>query len=775
MTTILMTILAGLTTVMLLTDVEKESFGFESAQCWTTAPVAELQALSPDKFSCQNAYVDPLVQKRTISDLAAGAVLTTPLTEGQHALRWSNHPAFPTLRCTKMPKDWSEVKALALDIHSEKASGELICIAFEANNPATPEKDYWYYPVSIDWQGTRTLILPRADFLSRGCPADWKDIQAIYFFTKMLAAQPHPDTVLILDNLRMLAALPPDIPITPPAATGPVTTDDDGFVYKVSEKEWQRDSLNHPGHELRDNVPVYAPYAYQNYYQTERAQFGYYPKFIPGYVSFDFEGKAMIFARDWIQFKGADGRWEVSDLRPVLTNWAKEQGWEGLVLAWNLNEGEKFIRFDRDGDAYTLTTLRRLNRLGRPHAPAESATLLLHSHDKCQTWAVHSLGPATASMERLDGHNRECLDRPPVILLSGQKTRGNVDPGSYSGIEAATYMLLPEKSKDGSLVLPEPIRIADFAIAVPVHSGDGNMVITSNGKIYAVYSWFRADLQNKALAAQAGFKSPVPAGHPGLKQTFKKRPDAPPESSANGTPIFIVTYDLATRSLSEPVYIMSGGSKMDNHNWPAITIDGDGILHILANGHQDPANYTHSLKPYDITAWSAPDYLLDPNDPFTRLSYATLNCDRAGNLYSVMRDTTGRYNNRLSLFSKPKGQGWLPPQDLVIPFSFGYKNWGHKMGYNPVADQLCLSFYSQSNLRQLYPDTWAFDLFTWPDREAVYHTGKITADGLSLNYGPPEKLPRGFSYSMSWAGEPVSLLRQCPTGPWKLAVSKDFK
>ena len=212
---------------------------------------------------------------------------------------------------------------------------------------------------------------------------------------------------------------------------------------------------------------------------------------------------------------------------------------------------------------------------------------------------------------------------------------------------------------------------------------------------------------------------------------------------------------------------------MDDHNWPAITIDSKGTLHVIANGHQDPANYAHSLRLHDISAWSAPQYLLDPSGEVSALSYATLNCDREDNLYTVVRNSTARSNNRLSLFTKPAGEKWQPPQDLVIPFSYNYKNWGHKMAYNATTDELCLSFYSQSNLRVLYPDTWAFDIFIWPDREKAYHTGKV--GGFDINTGAPESQKSGFAFSMSGAMEPTTLIRQCPVGRWKLAVSSDFR
>jgi G3E family GTPase len=757
--------------------------GFEEPGAWTTAPLAEIQAVPADKLSTNaRSYspIDPMVKPMKPEELAAGAgQVRDHVTEGKFAIKWDRHPLWPTLRSTQVPADWSGAAAVSLDIFSEAATGEIVTVAFAADSAGTPFRDWWYLPVTINWSGAKTLVLPLDAFQKAGSPDGWKAISAIGLFAKMRGTQPHPATSLTLDNLRMLDQAPPGDEWKTVLAKFPDARDADGFYYKVREKDqqvhtigeigWQRDQLNHTGPETAGNRDVFAPYAHQNLFAAERALFDYYPKFLPGYVSFDPRGKAYIFSRDWIEWKGADGRWEYSDLRPVLTQWAKEKGWEGISLGWNINEGEKAIRFDKDGDAYVLATLTRTNKAGTPVDARSFVTLLLRSRDQLRTWEVHDLGTITATFEKMDGHNQECLDRPPVMITGDLKGRAGSDQGAY--------LLLPRKNPDGTLTIPPRVKFSDFSISVPVHSGDGNMAISCGGKIFIVYAWWTKALAGKALAGNADPTAqlpPVPPDHPGLKQVFKNGTTA--EYAKDGTPVFIVEYDPATGVLGQPVYIMSGGFKMDNHNWPAITVDSKGILHVLANGHQNPINYSRSLAPFDIRAWTPPQYVANGLPDGFRLSYATLNCDREDNLYSINRNSTLAYNNRLSLFFKPAGKDWQPAQTLVMPFNAGYKNWGHKMGYNPATDQLCLSFYSQSNLRQLWADTYAADLFIWPDREPEYYTGKKTADGLSLNTGSPQQQDkRDFSYAMSWADEPVSLITTCPDGRWKLATSADFQ
>lgn len=749
--------------------------GFEEAGAWTTAPLAELKAAAAKgaaHVTPQN-YIDPMVKPRTPEELAAGAPLVPGhATEGKSALKWDHHPTSPTLRTTAVPADWSGAAAVSLDIYSEAATGEIVTVGFEANSPATPFHDWWYLPIRIDWTGSKTVVLPLSAFQRQGSPEGWKNISAFALFTKMLGTQPHPATSLTLDNLRMLDTAPADNAWREVLAELPSERDADGFFYKILEKEWQRDQFNHDGPETARDKPVFAPYAHQNTFRNERAEFDYYPKFLPGYVSFDPQGKAYIFSRDWIQWKGADGRWEHSDLRPVLKQWAKAKGWQGLLLSWNLNEGEKTVRFDKDGGAYVLATINRTDKAGARVGDGSYVTLLLRSRDGLKTWEVHDLGMVTAAFEKIDGHNQECLERPPIMILGARKNMAGSDQGGY--------LLLPRKNADGSLTLPAPVKFSDFAISVPVHSGDGNMAITSGGKIFVVYSWYVKALEQKKLAdvkeSQTSMKAPpIPAGHPGLSQSFRKPDGTTVASGASGTPIYVVAYDLATGTLSEPVYIMTGGVTMDDHNWPAIAVDSKGILHVLANGHQSPLNYAHSLVPRDISAWTAPQFVADGSPGETALSYATFNCDRADNLYTVNRNTSGRYNNRLSLFTKPAGKDWQPPQTLVAPYSAGYKNWGQKMAYNPAADQLCLSFYSQSNLKQLWKEAYPFDLFIWPDREPAYYGGLKNPDALRLNTGAPdEQVNRNFSFPMAWASEPVSLIAT-PEGKWKLATTPDFR
>ena len=81
-----------------------------------------------------------------------------------------------------------------------------------------------------------------------------------------------------------------------------------------------------------------------------------------------------------------------------------------------------------------------------------------------------------ARFEKIDGHNRDALKRPPVILMGDIKYFPNTDQ--------AGYLCLPEKQSDGTLVLPDPVAYTPSGISCARHSGDGNIAVSAGDTIY---------------------------------------------------------------------------------------------------------------------------------------------------------------------------------------------------------------------------------------------------------------------------------------------------
>jgi hypothetical protein len=137
----------------LINSTGSKMLGFELPDAWTTAPLTELLSIDPKSFSSNCYHIDPQVLKPALTDLANGArLVASPFPGGSKALRWDQHPKYPTLRSTVIPTDWSGAKAMAIDINSEVATGELICVAFKADSPKTPNFDWWYWPPGLSHQ-----------------------------------------------------------------------------------------------------------------------------------------------------------------------------------------------------------------------------------------------------------------------------------------------------------------------------------------------------------------------------------------------------------------------------------------------------------------------------------------------------------------------------------------------------------------------------------------------------------------------------------------------
>lgn len=737
-----------------------EVLNFSAPGAWVTAPVELLETMPEDEmWSARTRFGnDPgkRLERRSMYDLATGAKAE------KGGLRWNNHPLYPTLHAAQVPADWSNADAIALKLDSKVSTGEVIYLAFSADSKTTPYRDYYLFPFAVNFSGEKEIAIDRNKFETFGEPAGWDKIDGVYLFTRMSGTEPHPATDLLLKSLRPVSGLPDNSA----GFAGEVRKekDADGFVFRMRKAEYQRQYLNHTFPETKDGKPVYAPYAHQPYEVCEQGEFGYFPTFLPGYASYAPDGKAYINSGDLVQYKGSDGKWQYADLVPMLKKWAKEQGWPGLQLSWGLSNGEKAVRTDNDGDLYLLVPVEKLDAEGKTVDWHTRTTLLLHSRDGLKTFDVHPI-PApgrTAEFEKLDGHNTGCLKRPPVILAGDYSYFADGDP--------AGYLLTPTKKSDGTLDLGKLIQYAKFAIAPDQHSGGGNHVITRGDKLFIVYGVASVDAiaMRKVKGAKETVMPPVPPDHPGLKLSYQYQRGSETVTgySKDGTPAFIVEYDLKTGKFGEPRYLLSGGIHDDGHNWPGITADSRGILHVIANGHHDPVAYTHSLKPDDSAGpWSDPVYIR-PGKPVPRLSYATLNCGKDDTLYTVHRSTTDVYNNHLGMYWKPAGQPWQGEEVLVTPYRYMYKVWGHKAMYNPATGGLTLGFYSVASMKQLGLDPYLFDIFQHPDQEKIYRGGKEDVG-----------VPEGSRCKM-YVGDPseLTLLTLDPASKrWKLTVGSDLK
>jgi hypothetical protein len=680
------------------------AFDFEVEGAWLTAP----NLLSEFKE-------EELWSTRTLpfAELAGGLKLSAEHVKGGRTSgRWADHPRFPTIHTTHVPRDWSGARSLSFWAFSEDATGERITVAALSDSPDTPWRDYLRQDFVVDWQGEREIALPLAGFAPEGSPVGWGQVDALYLFSKIGNREPNPYTVLYLDAMRLSDA---EAPVPPEAA------EERGFAREFQVPEFDASILNHRWSELHEGQSALAPIQHESYFLADRAVRGYYPRFQPGPVSFDPQGRAYVrYGSHIIQTLDADGKWTYQDLlQDVIEPFARDTlGFGGVGIGNTGQTDEVALRFDADGDAYALFFIWDPTQDARTRRG-----LLLHSHDGMQTWRAYVLPNYMARFEKHMGHNADCLKRPPVILLS-----------SYFA-PATIWLTIPEKQPDGSLVIPEPTKIAEGALPFLPHSGEANNALTVGDRVFIAYGKLGA---------------------------------APGHTKEDGVPSYAVVYDVPTRALSEPVLMGFGGSNADDdHNWPAIALDSRGYLHAIINGHHDPFVYVRSQEPLSIAAWTAPEKLA------AGTSYAGLVCGRDDTLYSVTRCAEPGYYFRLSLHRKRPGQPWEEPKHLVLPFKAYYHVWFHKLVIDPATDRLFLSYWAQSCSVCLFRDEYRAYADIWPDRERPF---------LSRAEGP--KLPNGtyccgdprnYEYLEAPPSEPAILVSDDRGDTWRLAVTDDLK
>ncbi len=765
----------------------EDTMNFESGQQWQSVPLElagmmQQYGVTEKDLWCAQSYDNEFWKLDSISlkKLNSGLQLSDKhVKQGKTSGLWSDLPTYPTIATTQIPHDWSKYNSLAIWIYSEKNTGDTITVGLRSENPKTAWRDFFTFPLKIDWQSWKKVVIPFSQLEKLGSPVGLNKIDSLYFFTKAFGHHPNPYNKLYLDQIKL--------------ENNPVTSAKPGndFLYIMKHTDKINPSaINHKYPEKAGKGPEIAGdkfISHQTYHRKERALYKYYPRFEPGYVSISPKGKPYIYSGDVIEWLNDHNQWQLCNLKPVLIDWAKKQGWKAMKNNWGAQGGDPMLRFDKDGDIYALAEVNKHRPDGVEDGWKNRTTVLLHSRDKCKTWKVYKLPGRRATFEKLDGHNLECLDRPPVILLG--------DFGYFPQADHGNYLLLTEKQPDGSLKFLPRIKYGQDCIDVNYHSGDGNIAITSHGKIYIAYGWTPSARVYKKLAAKLKAEGkewnltnlkntdviktcpPIPADHEGLQQSYHHRIHLEKTSkyltsfSKNGVPTFVRSYDFKTKKLSDPVYIGSGGGSLDGHNWPAITIDSKGIIHVLINGHHNPVTYTHTLKPYDISSWSPPRYI-KTGEYSPCLSYATFNCDRNDTLYSTHRSTTGYYNNRISLYRKKAGQRWEKERTLVAPFKGLYFAWRQRMTYDPYHDRLFLTYYSNGSMSCMSRDMYEFMIFQRPEQEINLLKKKIKLKIMPKNPFWDSWVYTIFTFPDS--SELTSIISDDGGDTWSLLTTQDL-
>ena len=474
--------------------------------------------------------------------------------------------------------------------------------------------------------------------------------------------------------------------------------------------------------ELAVTGPVLAPVRHEKYYRGERELFGYRPRFQPNVVSFDLENRPYIRTtgpETVIRTLDRDGRWVSLDFKGAIR--AKYPAWDGKI-ATDFGRDQRVV-FDRDGDAY-LVAATQVSSIGKD--------LLLHSRDRCRTWAVYEVPwyrrEVFARLESQDGHND--ISRPPVIAAG----------------YGAAYLIAPVKRSDGTLSLPgdiqDAVHIDVGAFLGSNHSGGGNSLVTSGDLTHVVW----------------GSNTPV--------------------SGKAGTPQYAATYDRRTGKVSGKVLLGSGstlgGGKPDDHNMPAITLDSRGYLHVVLGAHHEQFQYTRSLRPNSTTSgWTEPVPLGVPRQAGQgSYTYVSLICDRQDTLHVVGRwagagcapepppaTSWQMCCHQLVYLRKKAGRPWDEQKSLVVPFRNWYSCWYHKLSLDR-GGRLFLNYiyYGQ----QLTPDVVAAYREKWPNEQ------------VRLLPDVEPGLADGAAHYTVTAHGPAMLMSDDGGDTWRLALTADF-
>jgi hypothetical protein len=271
---------------------------------------------------------------------------------------------------------------------------------------------------------------------------------------------------------------------------------------------------------------------------------------------------------------------------------------------------------------------------------------LLGSADGGKTWTAAPLavpdGRATwrATLE----HNDANSDRggpPPVLLF---------DQGEGQGARVPQLLLATSRWEGSSLMAGAPLRIADKSILVDNHSGGANSLVSTKDRIYVVY----------------------PASRTGADGT--------------GTPAYLVAYNKSRGAVESETLLGEGGAarEVDNHNIPGVCIGRDQTVHVVLPGHQEDLRMVSGkLGPDGKPTFAAAQRIGEAASRAGGYTYASLNCDAAGNVTLTSRWSGDRYHFQLvALQRSPQGEwrSWNGRKHLVLvdpgrPF---YGAWNQK-------------------------------------------------------------------------------------------------
>jgi hypothetical protein len=474
-----------------------------------------------------------------------------------------------------------------------------------------------------------------------------------------------------------------------------------------------------------------------NWFDREREQWNYNPRFMPGMITFHPSGYIFMRvgvpdfctvgangltypSRFWtqnayMQFKTETSTWrEIPDFIPAIRTFLNLAVDDELYI----QAGERVSDAVECGSGIDVMTL--CNTMYIKSGQTYYKNLILYSAGNLHDWQVKELDGVDLRIAPYRVHaDHNAL---PVVT-----SRSN-------GI-----MLYIPKLINGVFDVSTAINLVPSSAHTVVHSvmaGAGARCITTGGKTFVVYA------------------------------------SSDEEPGYTGTPHYIVEYDHSTDTITGPVFLGTTGESIDGHNTPVIDVDSNGYLHVIGGAHWQAFKHWVSSAPRTITGnWSmtyiegngdnrwSRDGLTYPGFVIDKKDILHLIC-RGRNSYFSANDPTdpwikgypygGWLDYALIYLRKKPGQAWEARKDIATPQWKDYSNWYHKIGINRDGSNVFVTYYYYAS---------------WLSGDAQ--------DAYELKWG--SELPGGvYSDADSRAHDPVLAITSDNGDTWRVAKTSDI-
>ncbi len=135
------------------------------------------------------------------------------------------------------------------------------------------------------------------------------------------------------------------------------------------------------------------------------------------------------------------------------------------------------------------------------------------------------------------------------------------------------------------------------------------------------------------------------------------------------------------------------GEAHDNHGGPALTVDGDGHLHIVSFPHHHSFRYRRSKRPNDASEWEEEIRFGE------KLTYPTLVCGPDNTLYFTARRSFKDRPWEVELWTRRPGGDWMRQGSLLRSRHKGYAHFQESLAWGPDHRtlHLCCRFHENSD------------------------------------------------------------------------------